>query len=154
MFLTGHLGTSYLLHRLGGVNLQFAMAASIGPDLVDKGLKICGLLATGRHVGHSLWALGMTTAVVFIWWGTGKGMAWLAGYAGHLLVDLPFSWAMPWLFPFEWGTWHNSVETGYLNLSAGQVEGDLAISLIALATVGHKRGWFPFRKNVLERTKQ
>jgi len=98
MFISGHLGTAYLLHRVSGLNLCFVGVATIFPDLVDKGLGLTGLFTTGRHVAHNLFSLALTAGIIGCWWGRWAGTAWSAGYAAHLLVDLPFSWAMPWFF--------------------------------------------------------
>ncbi len=132
MFVTGHLSSAYLLHRFGGVNFCYVALASLFPDLVDKSLKYAGLFATGRHVGHNLFALAVTTLVITCWRGRHAGFSWLSGYLVHLITDLPYSWAMPWFFPLEFGTWHNSVETGFLNLSTGQVVIDIALTAATL----------------------
>ena len=49
MFATGHLSCSYLLSRLTGLSWPIRGAA-LFPDLVDKGLRLAGVFATGRHV--------------------------------------------------------------------------------------------------------
>lgn len=142
MFVTGHLSLAYLLHRASGWRLRLIAAAALFPDLVDKGLQGIGLFATGRHMAHNLFALALTAALVAAWQGRRAGLAWLAGYATHLLADLPFSWAMPWFFPLEFGTWHHSVETGFMNLSTGQLVLDLIITLLTLGLIGWER-WGP-----------
>ena len=131
MFATGHMATAYLAHRCSGWSLGFLVAAAILPDVVDKGLGLLGLFPTGRHVAHNLFAVAASAVLVRAWWGSPAGTSWLAGYALHLLGDLPFSGEMPWFFPFEFGAWHNSVEGVFLNMSLGQMIMDLSVSAVS-----------------------
>lgn len=136
MFVTGHLSAAFLFHRLTGAGLLLVAAGSVFPDLVDKSLQAAGVFISGRHVTHNLFALFLTTLFVGCWRGKRAGMAWFGGYALHLLGDLPLSWAMPWFFPLNFGTWHHSVETGFMNLSTGQVVFDLAVTSTGLFVMG------------------
>jgi hypothetical protein len=139
MFISGHLASSYLVFRLGRVGLKWVVAASLFPDLVDKGLRFAGVFATGRHLGHSFIALSLSTVIIAVWRGKYDGLAWFVGYAAHLLADLPFSWAMPWFYSLKFGAWHHSAETGLLNLATGQVVLDLIVTVTALVVFFSKK---------------
>ena len=142
MFISGHLSTAYLVHRLGNISLRAIALASLFPDIVDKCLQFFGVFASGRHVAHNLFALVLSTLLVAILCGKRSSFSWLLGYAGHLLADLPFSWSMPWFFPLEFGSWHHTAQTWLFNMSKGQVLTDAVLTLTALVVYSRERGWF------------
>jgi hypothetical protein len=139
VFVTGHVSVSYLLHRALGVPLRWAAAAAVLPDAVDKGLRLAGLAGSGRQAAHNVFALAATTAAVRLWRGRDAGAAWFAGYAAHLAGDVPFSWWMPWFYPFSFGAWHGSVPGVWAGMSAGEIVLDLAVTVGALALWWRRR---------------
>ena len=91
-------------------------------------------------MAHNLFALGGTSLCIVYLAGKGPGFAWASGYVTHLLGDLPFSWDMPWFFPFDFGAMHNSVEGVLLNMSRGEVVMDMFFSGTALCLI--VRDWW------------
>ena len=132
MFISGHVSASYITYRLTRLSPVFLTAAAVFPDAVDKGLRFAGLFSSGRHVAHNLIALALTALLVAAWRGRKPALAWATGYALHLVGDIPFSWAMPWFYPFGWGAWHHTEPEFFLGMSAGQLVLDLCVSLAAL----------------------
>ena len=133
MFASGHLGAAYLVHRATGLRLRPLLGAALWPDLVDKGLQYGDFFISGRHLAHNLFALLLTAAIAYAIWGVKVSISWILGYVLHLLGDLPFSWHMPWFFPFAFGAWENSVETGFLNMAPGQLALDAMVASGGLA---------------------
>jgi hypothetical protein len=76
------------------------LTASLLPDVVDKTIGyIFHLMPNGRHYAHNLFSLGGSSLLVWLIWGRVTGLAWFAGYLGHLLADS--SRPVPWLFPLR-----------------------------------------------------
>jgi hypothetical protein len=76
------------------------LAASLFPDVVDKTIGyIFHLMPNGRHYAHNLFSLGGSSLLVGLVAGRPAGLAWFAGYLGHLLADS--ARPVPWLFPLR-----------------------------------------------------
>lgn len=74
-----------------------ALAATVGaalPDLLDKPIRLVGLVGVGRTIGHSLlFALPLVVAVGLYACSSDRdllGIAFAAGYLSHLATDVPW----------------------------------------------------------------
>jgi hypothetical protein len=93
MILPGHFASVLLASHLVKVNRRAALAASLFPDVMDKGLHwVAKLTPSDRLWAHTAWAVAGTSALAWLvgraagWPGIGR--SWLMGYIVHLLGDL------------------------------------------------------------------
>jgi hypothetical protein len=106
MHIPGHLAVGLASHRALTLTnpdesfpLRPLLLAALFPDLVDKAVGyVFHWMPNGRHFAHNIFALVGLWLVVTLVWGRRVGLAWLAGYWGHLLVD---GRTVPWLFPIK-----------------------------------------------------
>ncbi len=102
MLPSGHIGVAYLLHRFAGCDLRVMMIAVLFPDLVDKPLKLFfDIVPDGRSFAHGLPAVILVSGIFLLFRKYRYGYSWFIGHLSHLLADLPFSSAVPWLYPFR-----------------------------------------------------
>lgn len=104
MHVPGHLAVALLQNRIvfngQADTLKPILVASLFPDLSDKTIGyILRLMPNGRHYGHNLFALVLTSLLVYVIFGRTTAQAWFVGYVGHLLADL--NGAVPWTFPLQ-----------------------------------------------------
>ncbi len=113
MQLPGHLAVALVLHQLPPLRRRLIplLIASLLPDVVDKTIGyIFHLMPNGRHYAHNLFSLGGSSLLVWLMWGRLTGLAWFAGYLGHLLADS--ARPVPWLFPLR----HYAFKKGRLKI--------------------------------------
>ncbi|MHB0856321.1 MAG: metal-dependent hydrolase [Anaerolineae bacterium] len=104
MIFMGHVASAYIAARALRLDRPTALAASVYPDALDKGLHwIARVTPSDRLWGHTLWSLLGTSALA---WALGKavgrpetGRSWLVGYAMHLGGDLRGH--LPLLYPLS-----------------------------------------------------
>ena len=102
MLPSGHLGVAYVLHRFAGCDLRVLTIAVLFPDLVDKPLKLLlHVVPDGRTFAHGLPALILVSGLFLLFGKYRYGYSWFVGHLSHLLADVPFSSAVPWLYPFR-----------------------------------------------------
>lgn len=105
MHIPGHLAVALAEHTLPPFRtskpaLITLIAASLLPDVVDKALGYTlNLIPGGRHAAHNIFALAASTLLVATLWNRTIGLAWFAGYLGHMMAD--FNSCIPWLFPLK-----------------------------------------------------
>ena len=103
MHIPGHVAVALLQRRLPPLSHKKGMltpllVACLFPDLIDKTIGyVFKVMPNGRHYAHNLFSLFGVTLLVTLIWGKARGLAWFAGYLGHLMVD--FNGTVPWLFP-------------------------------------------------------
>jgi membrane-bound metal-dependent hydrolase YbcI (DUF457 family) len=105
----GHVAGSALAARTLHLDARMVILAGVFPDLVDKSAKhLFHVVPFGRIPAHTLLGLALTTLAVYLLSQfAGKGLAlplaWLVGYASHLLLD--FAGLVPILWPFRGYQW-------------------------------------------------
>lgn len=142
MFITGHLAASTLAARRWDLDLRFALAAALFPDVVDKTCRyLLGIVPSGRIPSHTLLMVGLTTAAVALW-GRRRGRvrpwvtAWLVGYGLHLACDVASQ--VPLLWPFRAYVWRLRPWPSFLHgpLSPGDKVTLAVEGLLVAAAVG------------------
>jgi membrane-bound metal-dependent hydrolase YbcI (DUF457 family) len=106
MHIPGHLAVALGQHGVLSrayypqpIPLKPLLIAGLFPDVVDKAIGyVFHLMPNGRHFAHNIFGLFILTLVVTLVWGRKVGLAWFAGYLGHLLAD---GRKVPWLFPVK-----------------------------------------------------
>ena len=99
--LLGHLAVPVLFrHYMDRKGYAFMplLGGSIFPDVVDKSLHQLKVTRNGRHIGHTLLTLTITTLLVRVIGGENQAKSWAAGYVSHLLGD---GEGLPLLYPFR-----------------------------------------------------
>jgi len=104
MYAPGHIAASLLVARRSELNPRLLVGAALFPDVVDKTCRyVLGVVPSGRLPTHTLLALALSTGGIYRL-GRRRGqakqwaLAWLVGYALHLLLD--FAAPVPLLWPF------------------------------------------------------
>jgi len=90
MVFPGHIAAAYLAAHYGKLDERVAFVAAVFPDAIDKTARyVLHLTPNGRVPAHSLLVLAATTVLVWLVWRRRPlTLAWVAGYASHLLADL------------------------------------------------------------------
>lgn len=104
MILPDHIASVSMAARWFKVDRPTALAASLFPDLVDKGLHwALRVTPSDRLWAHTIWAWAGSSALV---WLCGQathrpetGRAWLLGYTVHFLGDVTAP--LPLLYPLS-----------------------------------------------------
>ena len=99
MILPGHVAIAVFCHKLLRQDLVTVVAASVVPDIVDKGLaQVLRITPSGRYIMHSIPGCVLAALLVGLIGGKERGYAWALGHFAHLLGDPGF---IPWWFPFK-----------------------------------------------------
>ena len=140
--ILGHFAIASIAKRkFLAENFIFLLAASYGPDLVDKTLNLaCGV--SSRGVGHSLLMLALLTTAVWLFcqrFRINKQLFYMGVFLwlSHLITDLVelkiFLW--PFLGPLPDDPTYSLIETlrNYYFIHKHPVQFSLEISLIIIA---------------------
>lgn len=99
MILPGHIAISIICHKLFRIDLPTAVAATLVPDAVDKGLaQVLHLAPSGRYAMHCLPGWLVSSLLVGCLGGKRRGYAWAIGHLAHFLGD---QGDIPWWLPFR-----------------------------------------------------
>jgi hypothetical protein len=105
MHIPGHLAVALAQHtlppfRASKTALIILIAASLLPDVVDKTLGyVLKVFPSGRNAAHNIFALLGSTTLITALGNKAIGLAWFAGYSGHMLAD--FNSSIPWFYPLK-----------------------------------------------------
>jgi hypothetical protein len=133
MIFPGHIAVAILGHKLLRQDLATIVAASVVPDVIDKGLaQVLRITPSGRYIMHSIPGCLITALLVGLIWGKERGYAWVFGHFAHLLGDSGF---LPWWFPFKQYEFSRLKEFGEFVYEVFGKEGlrRLSVELVMLA---------------------
>jgi len=110
MILPGHIASVSMVARWLKVDRPTALAASLFPDLVDKGLHwALHVTPSDRLWAHTVWAWAGSSALAWLYGRVthrpGTGRAWLLGYIVHFLGDVTAP--LPLLYPLSTRGYHH-----------------------------------------------
>ena len=104
MLPLGHIASALIVNRLARVDAGVAPAVlgALVPDAIDKTLAwVLHVVPTGRHIGHTLFAAAVFSAVGAALFGREKGLAFGVAYISHLVGDRWHDGHVPWLMPLK-----------------------------------------------------